>query len=191
MHQTHDASGSPAPTEFLQILPQNHITETVGSSAMKFLAPLNPSRSDREHTYLYTDPLRGSGWLQLEGFRRGDADRVYQLVRMEEIMRVVGPEPRKNPDYLLGNSFIMRANNPWIMNIVGAVLFGLGIYGLVYIPVYPHLAVLYLVMSAILIALAVAMWILMGRQRVGWWHRARRHVRESGERMPDDLKILT
>ena len=42
MHQTHDASGAPAPAEFLEILPTNAVTETVGSSAMRFLATLNP-----------------------------------------------------------------------------------------------------------------------------------------------------
>jgi len=189
MHQTHDASGAPAPAEFLEILPTNAVTETVGSSAMRFLATLNPRRADRENTFFYSDPARGSGWLQIEGFRPSDADRVYQLVRMEEIVRVVGPEPRKNPDYLLGNAFILRSNNPWIMIALGVVIFGLSLYGLSYISVYPHLAWLYIGLAAVLMGLAITIWVVLGRQRVGWWHRARRSVRETGETMPDDLRI--
>lgn len=189
MHQTHDASGAPAPVEFLEILPTNHITETVGSSAMRFIAPLNPSRSDRENTFFYLDPARGSGWLQLEGFRRGDAERVYDLVRMEEIVRVVGAEPRKNPDYLLGNALVLRANNPWIMIGWAGALFALAVFGLTFIPIHPHLTVLYLVVAALLMGGAVTIWILLARARVGWWHRARRYVRQSGETMPPDLRV--
>jgi hypothetical protein len=190
LHQTHDAAGTPAPVEFLQILPRAPIQTTVGASAMTFLEPLNVTRSDRPHTYFYDDPERGSGWLEIEGFRPGDADRVHQLVRMEEIVRVVGAEPRKNHDYALGNSVMLRANNPWIMIAVGGMLFFAGVYALIYIPVHPDLTVLYLVTAVVLMSLAIALWVLVGRARVGWWHRARRHVRESGERMPDDLRIL-
>ena len=114
---------------------------------------------------------------------------MYQLVRMEEIVRVVGPEPRKNPDYLLGNAFILRSNNPWIMIALGVVIFGLSLYGLSYISVYPHLAWLYIGLAAVLMGLAITIWVVLGRQRVGWWHRARRSVRETGETMPDDLRI--
>ncbi|MCU1447078.1 MAG: hypothetical protein JWP54_2736 [Cryobacterium sp.] len=112
MHQSHDAAGVPAPAEFLEHLPPAPLPITVGSSAMRFLAPLTPSRTDRKFAYFYSDPARGSGWLELEGFRPSDAERIHELVRMEEIVRVVGAEPRKNADVAYGNALIFGSNNP-------------------------------------------------------------------------------
>jgi hypothetical protein len=155
---------------------------------MVFLGPLNVSRSDRPHTYFYSDPARGSGWLEIEGFRPGDADRVHQLVRMEEIVRVVGAEPRKNHDYAFGNALILRANNPWIMIGVGLAIIGFGVWILANLSLSPAVAgvaaffaILFIILGGILIFLT--------RKRVGWWHRARAEVRRTGEPLPSDLAV--
>ena len=155
---------------------------------MRFLSPLNPSRTDRDFVYYYSDPARGSGWLELEGFKPSDAERIQELVRMEEIVREVGPEPRKNADLAVGNALIVKSNNPWIIITWSSALFGLGIYALVWIPTYPDLIVLYAITGGLIMALGLVLGILTAR-RVPWWHRARRYAVKDGETMPSDLSV--
>lgn len=191
MHQTHDASGAPASAEYLEHLPPAPLPITVGSTAMRFLSALNPSRSDREFVYFYTDPTRGSGWLELEGFRPGDADRVQELVRMEEIVRVVGAEPRKNADLAVGRALVLRANNPWVIITYATLIIGLGVWLLatsVLNPTSPAAAGVGLFFAIAFIILGGVLAFLT-QKRVGWWHRARAEARRGGEKMPPDLVV--
>ena len=158
---------------------------------MRFLAPLNPSRTDREFAYYYSDPARGSGWLELEGFTPGDAERVQELVRMEEIVRVIGPEPRKNADLAVGRALLLRANNPWVIIAYATVIIGVGLWVLAGTVLNPSnlaaagvglfFAIAFIVLGGILVFLT--------QRRVGWWHRARAEARRGGESMPPDLVV--
>jgi hypothetical protein len=186
MHQTHDASGVPAPAEFLEHLPTPEFIITIGSATMRFLSPLNPSRSDRDFVYFYSDPARGSGWLELEGFSPADARRVQELVRMEEIVRVVGPEPRKNVDLAVGRPLLIRANNPWIIIAYGTAIIGLGLWVFVQVNDRPALFGVGLFFSIVFVILGGIL-VFLTQRRVGWWHRARVEARRGGESMPPDL----
>lgn len=185
LHQTHDASGTPAPDEFLEILPPAPIHIPTGAFSMRFLAPLNPSRTDRELAYLYSDPTRGSGWLELEGFGDRDARRVQEMVWMEEIERVVGTQPRKNPDTRVPQALAPRYNNPWVYVVWGLLVIGLGLYVFSTRALHPEAVVFGTVISLLLMTMGATLIVVTARKRVPWWHRARQHSRQSGELHPD------
>jgi hypothetical protein len=185
IHQTHDASGTPAAAEFLEYLPAAPLLIKRGTAAMSFLRPMNPSRSDREFTYFYTDPARGSGWLELEGFGSQDAKRVQENVWMEEIERKVGQQPRRNADTHIPHALAPRFNNPWMFVAMGAMPFVLGAYILPRLNEQPATAVLAGVIVGVLMILGAVLAFVNLRKRVPWWHRARRYAREHGPMHPD------
>ena len=185
LHQTHDAAGAPAPAEFLEYLPPAPLLVKRGTAAMSFLAPLNPSRTDREFAYFYSDPARGSGWLELEGFGYTNSKRVQENVWMEEIERAVGKQPRRNADTPVPHAFIPRYNNPWIFVAMGAMPFALGAWTLPRLGEQPATAVLAGVVVGLLMLLGGTLAFVNLRKRVPWWHRARRYARENGAMHPD------
>jgi hypothetical protein len=185
IHQTHDASGTPAPAEFLEFLPPAPLLITRGSAAMRFLAPMNPSRTDRDFSFFYTDPARGSGWLELVGFARPDAQRVQENVWMEEIERAVGKQPRRNADSHIPHAFAPRYNNPWFFVATGLLPFALGAWVLPRLSEQPATAALAGVVVGVLMLLGAVLAFVTLRKRVPWWHRARRYARDHGAMHPD------
>ena len=190
LFQTHDAAGRPAPAEFTQVITHRSVN-TLGSDAMLFLAPLHPRRTAHAGVFTYTDPQRGSGWLRLEEFGRGDADRIQELVHMEEIVAVVGPEPRRNTDLRYGNALVLRTHNPWVMYGMGVVslLCALGMISATLRGFSVGETTALVVMGGIFILLSLAFFV-RASIRLPWWTRARRYAREHGGVLPADIKGL-
>lgn len=161
---------------------------TLGAQVMDFLRPLNPRQTKDPGVFVYEDPSRGSGWLRLEEFRRIDAERVQELVRMAEIESAVGREPLKNADYSIGNALVVRSSNPWTIFVFASVL---AVFSIIMISraIAGAPEAVYPVMGAMLGLVAVALFIF-GGIRVRWWHRARAYSREHGGDIPSDLKGL-
>ena len=184
--QTHDAAGAPAPAEFAQIM-HNASVNTMGWDVMQFLKPLTPVRTTDPLVYLYTDPARGSGWLRLEGFRPADAARVQELVQLDEVSRAIGEDPIPKDDLAVGRGALLRSNNPWAFIVLGAVV--LLFPGVMWLrsPPAPENVPGYLVMAGVLVVLGAGV-LVVGILRARWWHRARRHVKSTGQTMPTDLR---
>jgi hypothetical protein len=186
--QTHNVGGTPEAGEFAVVIHHRSIN-TLGSDAMDFLRPMNPTQTENPGVFAYNDPARGSGWLRLEHFSNTDAARIQELVRMEEISRAVGKEPLKNPDIAFGNAMAMRTNNPWVMFAVaaGAVIAGIG--SLTAIPRVDSGATAIVVVGIILILAGIGAGI-SGAIRLPWWRKARKYARENGGKLPSDLTGL-
>ena len=186
--QTHSAAGVPDAGEFVVVM-HHRTMNTLGSDTMDFLRPMNPTQTEHPGVFLYNDPARGSGWLRLERFLKGDAERIQELVRMEEISRAVGTEPLKNPDIAFGNALAMRTNNPWVMFAVAAfgVIAGVGTFTA--IPRVDSGATALVVMGIILILAGIGA-AISGAIRLPWWRKARKYAREHGGTMPSDLTGL-
>jgi uncharacterized membrane protein YidH (DUF202 family) len=185
--QTHNAAGVPEVAEFVEVI-RNRSVNTDGSETMAFLRPLNPTQTEHRGVFMYNDPTRGRGWLRLERFLSWDADRVQELVRMEEITRVVGEEPLRPADIRFGRAMVMRTNNPWIMFGVAAFSIGCGIATLSSILIASNLVELIALvgMGALLVLAGIAA-AVVGAIRLPWWRRARQHARQQGGTMPPDL----
>jgi hypothetical protein len=186
--QTHNAAGAPAPAEYVRVIHHNSIN-TLGSDAMEFLAPLNPTQTEHPGVFHYNDPAHGSGWLRLEEFPTSDASRIQELVRMAEINRAVGKEPFGTPDLAIGNALVMRTNNPWIMFTIAAVSTLCGLAALTTpfrFPLGTGETIAIVVMSVLLIGLGVLLAVRSAIQ-LRWWRKARAVARAQGGPMPSDL----
>ncbi|PRY69200.1 hypothetical protein B0I08_103408 [Glaciihabitans tibetensis] len=188
--QSHNAAGVPEVAQFVTVI-HHRTANTLGSDAMEFLRPLNPSQTKDAGVFLYNDPARGRGWFRLERFSPWDAERIQELVRMEEIIRVVGREPLRPADLAFGNAMVMRTNNPWIMFGIAAVgtLCGLGILSSI-LAASNLVELIALVAVGVLLILASIAAAVVGAIRLPWWRRARHHAREQGGTMPPDLTGL-
>lgn len=184
--QTHDASGAPAPAEYLQTV-YNVTASTLGFDAMTFLRPLSPTRTTDPLVFYYTDPGRGSGWLRLEGFAPEDAQRIHELVQIDEISRVVGSDPTPKDDLTVGRGALLRSNNPWAFIVLGAVIALFPAVMWVRSPPAAENVPGYLVMVAIMVILGGVL-LVYGIIRARWWHRARRYAKETGQTLPPDLR---
>jgi hypothetical protein len=186
--QTHNAAGAPAPAEYVRVIHHNSVI-TLGSEAMEFLAPLNPTQTEHPGVFRYTDPANGSGSLRLEEFATSDAARIQELVRMEEINRVVGTEPFRPADLAVGNALVLRTNNPWIMFTFAAVSIGCGCAALTTpfrFPLGTGETTAIVLMSVLLMGLGIVLAVRSTIQ-LRWWRRARQLARAQGGPMPTDL----
>ncbi|MET0989048.1 MAG: hypothetical protein ABWY54_00225 [Glaciihabitans sp.] len=183
--QTHDSTGAAAPAEFEQVI-TNVTASTLGFDAMTFLRPLNPSRTTDPLIFNYADPTRGSGWLRLEGFAPSDAARIYELVQVDEISRVVGKDPIPKDDLTLGRGALLRTNNPWFMIVLGAIIaiFGFVIWGF---PQGNVDRVVSAVLGILLLLTGLAIFVV-GIIRTIWWTRARAYAKQTNQTLPPDLK---
>lgn len=184
--QTHDASGAPAQQEFVQVV-HNVTLSTLGWDAMSFLRALNPTRTTDPLVFLYNDPARGSGWLRLEGFRPADATRIYELVQIDEISRVVGTDPMPKDDLSVGRGALLRSNNPWAFIVLGVVLMLFPAVMWMRSPPSAENVPGYLVM-VVLLVLGGAAVLVYGTLRARWWHRARQYAKATGQTLPTELK---
>ena len=188
--QTHNAAGAPEIAEFVEVI-RHRTVNTLGSDAMEFLRPLNLTQTEHPGVFFYGDPARGRGWLRLERFRRPDAERIQELVRMEEITRVVGPEPMRPADLAFGNALVLRTNNPYIMFVIALVSVICGIATLASLPIASNVAeVVGLGSVGGLLILAGSAAAIVGAIRLPWWRRARQHARHQGGSVPPDLTGL-
>jgi hypothetical protein len=186
--QTHNVAGEPATAEYTRVIYHGSVN-TLGSDAMLFLRPLNPRQTEQPGVFYYTDPTHGSGWLRLEHFSTGDATRIQELVRMEEITRVVGKEPLRNADLAIGNAMVVRTNNPWVALTFASVVIVMGIMTFTAIPRADDWAIAIGIMGALLILVGIAL-VITSSIRLPWWRRARRYVRSKGEKLPPDITGL-
>lgn len=186
--QTHNAAGAAETAEYVQVI-HHRTANTLGSDAMVFLRGMNPTQTEHRGVFLYNDPVRGSGWLRLERFASWDADRIQELVRMEEIARVVGQEPLRPADLSFGNALVLRTNNPWVMFTIAAVtvLCGVGIFSAIPRVASGGTALVIMGILLILVGIAAA---VTAAIRLPWWRRARQHARDQGGKMPSDLTGL-
>jgi hypothetical protein len=188
IYQTHNASGSPAQAQFVEVISNASLT-TLASDTVKFLSPLNVTQTEHVGVFTYSDPARGSGWLRLERFRTPDIDRVQDLVRMEEITRVIGRQPLRPADSRYGRSMVLPTKNPWAMLVYSVFGFiaGIAVFGggLAAASNFAELIAI-VVMGFILILVSIALAVI-AVIRVRWWERARAYVRQQGIPMPPDL----
>jgi hypothetical protein len=186
--QTHDASGVPAQAVYVEVISDRSLT-TLASDTVKFLAQLNVTQTEHVGVFRYNDPARGSGWLRLERFRTPDIQRVQELVRMEEITRVIGRQPMRPADSRYGRSMVLPTKNPWAMLaysvfgfLAGIAVFTGGLAAASNLAELIAIGVMGFILLLVSIALAV-----IGVIRIRWWQRARAYVRQQGTPMPPDL----
>jgi hypothetical protein len=186
--QTHDAAGAPAPAEYVRVIHHNSIN-TLASDAMEFLAPLNPTQTEHRGFFRYTDPKNGSGRFRLEHFARSDAARIQELVRLEEISRVVGKQPFRAADVAFGRSMTLRSNNPWVMFPVAtlSVFFGCVLLVMIVVAGANTVETVMLVIVGVALIGAGVFLAVQNVARLRWWRKARRYVRTQGGPMPSDL----
>lgn len=184
--QTHDSAGMPTPAEFVQTV-HNVTASTLGWDAMGFLRQMNPTRTTDPLVFYYSDPARGSGWFRLEGFRPQDAQRIYELVQIEEISRVVGKDPTPKDDLTVGRGALLRSNNPWAFIVLGIVLALFPVFMWVRSPPGPENVPGYLVMVVIMLILGGVV-LVYGTVRARWWHKARKYAKDTGQTLPPDLR---
>jgi hypothetical protein len=186
--QTHNAAGTPAPAEYVRVIHHNSVI-TLGSEAMNFLAPLNPTQTEHPGVFRYTDPANGSGWLRLEEFATSDAARIQELVRMEEINRVAGKEPFRPADLAVGNALVLRSSNPWVLYTLAFFSISGGVGALTTpfrSPFGIGETIAIVVMSVLLIGVGVLLAVRSTIQ-LRWWRKARQVARAQGGPMPSDL----
>jgi hypothetical protein len=186
--QTHNAAGAPVPAEYVRVIHHNSIN-TLGSDAMEFLAPLNPTQTEHPGVFRYSDPANGSGWLRLEEFLTSDASRIQELVRMAEINRAVGKEPFGTPDLAIGNALVMRTNNPWMMFVLAAVsvwVGGASLLGVLTMTTNTAETIALSVLGVMMIGAAIVL-VRRGVIQLRWWRKARAVARAQGGPMPSDL----
>jgi hypothetical protein len=188
--QTHNAAGAPEPQEFAETI-HHRTANTLGSDAMDFLRPLNLMQTEHPGVFTYNDPARGRGWLRLERFSGGDATRIQELVRMEEITRVVGTEPMRPADISIGNAMAMRTNNPYVMFAIAlvSIICGIAILPALLIAANTAEVVGLIAVGGILILAGIAAAVIAAI-RFPWWRRARQYARQQGGSMPPDLTGL-
>ena len=196
IYQTHDLNGEPAPQQFREVL-EHKLGVPESEMFRRCLSPLRPSlivplgtadpyATDSSKSYHYSDPLRGSGWLRVNFFEQHTGYRVDELVKMEEIKRTVGPDPRRIvQDINQGLFLFIRAASPWVQ-------IAMGLFLCVFVPLImlvirnPYTAgsrgpddTSLVVVTTVFMVLFMALgafvgWV--GASRLSWWMKARSHA---------------
>ncbi len=191
-----DAAGAAAPAEYRSpILGTFAFPEQ--AVAVNELVKLGARWAGRIGSYDYTDPLRGSGTVSLEGFAADDVVRVDDYFRVEQARLQLGLS-RASSQWLDTNTWATvarSARNPIFMIVFGAagILFSviLGVLSSVGPMRVPGQSFTwyYLPVVAILLALFVAMVVQHSRRLYGWTRLRDEFIRR-GEQMPTNLRIF-
>ena len=198
IHQTHDASGAPAPAEYRHDFPNIVVNLLTMQPVYQFLAPLNILPTQWPNVFSYTDPAHGRGLIELWGFDARACKGVADYGVMREIDAAIGmSEPSRWDGRQPGFGQPRPFKNPWIMSTlaVGITLFGIGLALFSFVleildPVRNDATlVLGVVFGAVFVGLGILLLVMHGR-RIAWWTRARAYLRSTGREIPEDLHLF-
>lgn len=189
LHQTHDASGSPAPGTYVVEVPDASWRAT-SESLLDAMRPFDPLETGRSGAYWYRDE-GGTGWIEVIGATSGTLEQLDDAIRTLEIAaRLDEDEVHRQPELGLGSLSVPRTTNPYALMAVGVGAIGLGGYtalrmietdagGMVYVVSFFAVA---------LVALGVYI-VIQGARRRSWWHRARAEAKRMKRPLPAHLKV--
>jgi len=195
LHQTHDASGAPAPAEFVRDFPGSVLPVR---ELYDFLATLNLRPTTEPGLFAYADARVGRGTVHAVGFGYSDATAIQNYAVMREIDAAIGiaQPPRWNGSpAVLAHRRLFR--NPWIM--AGLTLaFGLGFLGLLIfcvarlsLGIGPNVATdIAAALFSLLFVVVAVIALIQFVGRIRWWSPARAYALSTGRPVPPDLELF-
>lgn len=189
--QTKNADGESAQSEYVQEIFYEGL-RSVAESAFDNLKHLRPRETDHPGIFQYVDSKRGSGTFRIEHFNPLDADKLRQLLRMQEISDAIGKkDPHRSEELSFGASVVPRTSNPFFQITLGVVSIGISAWGIAIMVNSFDGTVGYYFAFGVLVALCLfgilILWV--GAKRVRWWTAMRAEVRRRGVAMPEQLRF--
>ena len=196
IHQTHDASGAPAPAEYRREFPSGLVSMLTMQPVYHFLAPLNVLPTGQPGFFSYSDPAVGRGTMHAVGFDQYAGRGIENYVLTREIDAAIGiSEPTRWDGRQSGLGSPRPFKNPWISTAgaVAIILASLGFaaYALLLELLDPVRADAVLVVSLVFAFIFIGLGTVLLIQhvpRIRWWMRARAYLRSTGRAIPDDLQ---
>ena len=198
IHQQFGAAGEPEPEHFRRVF-EDSITLPAVSLVIDFLVRMNAVTTGRPGEFSYTDPERGSGTIQCDGWPNEDVERIddYFLVKQ------LGPELglRRVPMQWVDPTTYAHLPTPTRNPIAMLVFGGVGTIAMVVVaaasawgPLAPAADTGAFVWTTPLLFLAIGalffVIVVQHARRLRWWLRARSLVRSRGQRMPRGLRVF-
>lgn len=201
--QHFDAAGNPAYEVHLRDL-SNEMRGLIPyepyEGALQVLDALNatPLEDRRLGVFAYTDPGRGSGFIEMLGFDQHACETILDVFRVRERSAQLGiadPVKRRRDRVgtIPGSSY---GRNPVLMTVLTALsaVMALCVSALFVCvsPLVPELQVFLVVLSLCMLAGAVSqLWPLVRHaRRIPWWRRMRASFEQSGEPLPRELQSI-
>jgi hypothetical protein len=190
VHQTHDAAGAPAQSEY--VLDVADLTmHATSENLLAALRPLAPREMGRSGSYWYRD-ARGTGWLEVTGVNSVVLGELDDAIRTIEIGETLGqPEVFRQENLGFGNLIVPRTTNPYFLMLVGAAfpLFFIG-FLIRAVLIGEELGIFIFLGVMLAIVGPIGIWLIVqGARRRPWWHRAREEARRMGRTLPEQLRI--
>lgn len=194
--QLRDATGAPAREVYLRDLSREAIGFKAYEAALRVLDARGATLADASTaSFRYLDPGRGSGTIELLGFREDERQIIVDVFRVRDRAAELGfADPAARwPDRVS----LAMAPSPWRNPVLTAVLLAAATLGFAALSVAIAWGPLRMTEPAATVSLALLALLPAGlslfgavyhARRIPWWRRLRASFRQTGEKMPWELR---
>lgn len=195
VHQLTGPAGEPAVADFVIYVDTRGTWSSLIDAIMQQLRPLSPRETTQAGAFLYSDPGRGAGWIEVQGVGGAILEEVRDAVRAIEISVRIGqaePAGQTTPD-LFQSGYRLTSSNPYVLigAGIGFVLLFLVLLILSIVAQYQLSIIIILAVGLIAIIPVSILMIVNGARRRRWWHGARAEARRQGIPMPGQLDTFS